>query len=249
MKILKIIRLMLERLRNEEHFQFMSDVFKIVSAAIVSRTENMAVNINSLFSIFGDLLNKEDIAVASLRKSGLTDPIAESDNYRDMIYRGLVLYVQAYLHSADTAQREAAQRIQVLIDNYGDIRTKSYNEETAAIYNLLQDMQNKLSEQIETIDLNEWISNLEAANNKFESLMSERYDESLGGEDMREIRREIDSVYRQIVSLIEIENKVSGGEAYADVIEKLNERVSYYKTTLAVRKGRADAKKEGENEI
>ena len=241
MKTLKIIRMELKYFHNEEHFQFMTDILQILEASFESKVGNLATNIESLFSSFKELHDREDAAVPYLRKSGFSSLIAKADEHRDMVYRGLVLSTESFLHSPDAAQREAAQHIKAVIHNYGNLRRKSYNEETATIHNLLQDLQERLSNQVETIGLGLWIEHLQHANESFQALMIKRYDEDPGRENARIVRSEIDSVYRQLVSLIEIEHRISGGTQYVHLIEKINELVSYNKTILAQRKGRADA--------
>ena len=236
---MKVNKMNLEALRNEEHFQFMTDVKSLVEESGAS-----TLNIDQLFPTFTSLYGKEDIALEVIRKSALTNPIADADSQRDSVYRGFTLFVEAYSHSLDTDNAQAAQNIQVVIDHYGDVRSKPYNEETAAITNFLQDINSRCADDITTLNAQEWIDTLSSANQSFDALMNERFDENAGQEivNMRDARRAIDKTYTQMIDRVNASILLNGETAYADFVNKLNERIDYFKNTIAIRKGRVAAK-------
>ena len=248
----KVNSLNLGRLRNNEYNQFIIEVVKIVDAGSLSRAAvpGMTDNIASLTNMIKAELEELDKAIISLNKSELTDPIADSDRYRDMAYRGFTLQVEAYSNSTDAEKREAARRIQVLINNYGDFRRKPYNDQTSIVDNFIQDLGSKHTANIELINAGGWVEELTNTNNAFKKLMDERYDEKVDqlSAVVYELRSKINLLYRQLISMLEVGNMLNGGAMYTDIINQINERVSYYKTTLSTRKGRADAKKDEEGE-
>jgi hypothetical protein len=234
---MKIIKFDLRRLRNEEHFQLMRDFKQLVEQAGIN-----TLNIDQLFAVFVVLLGKEDLAIEIIRKSGLTNPIFNADKHRDAIYHGFVLLIESCLHSPNDAKVQAAQNIRVVIDHYGDFRNKTYNEETASIYNFLQDINSRCMGDIETLNAGEWITGLAEANQAFDELMNQRFDEKAAQEyiNLREVRNEIDKIYTQIIDRINASILLNGEAVYADFVNKLNERLTYFKNTLAQRKGRAE---------
>ncbi|MDR1896620.1 MAG: DUF6261 family protein [Prevotellaceae bacterium] len=238
---MKILKFYLGHLRNEEHFQLMTEFKKLIEASGAS-----VLNIEQLFAVFLVLFGREDLAVEVFRKNDLTDDISATDALRDNIYRGFTLFVETHLYSPIPEKVEAANNIRTVIDHYGDFRNKSYNEETASINNFLQDINARCADDINTLNAAEWITNLSASNQTFDNLMNQRYDREAGQEyiNLRETRREIDRVYNQITGFINAAIIVNGDAAYSDFVNKLNERISYYKNTLAQRKGRAAKKKE-----
>lgn len=234
---------------NDEFFMLMTESGQILESGLVSREVNISGMNDSILlvlNVFKTQLSELDKAIISLKKSQLTLPIAESDAERDMAFRGFVLYVQAYAHSLDAAHREAAHNLQVLIDNYGDFRRKAYNKQSADMINFLQDIDNSHTADIEEIEAGYWVDSMQDSNDKFINLMTNRYTEGVeqfSGE-VREVRTQIGRSFRQMVSMLEAGNMVSEGTAYVKIINQLNERIRYYKNTVATRKGRAEAEEQ-----
>lgn len=246
---MKIIRIEFRSLRNEEHFQFMTDMNKLFNPVLTIEGEQY-VTIRNLYFEFGELYHKEDAAIERIRRNILTDPIADADMLRDNLYRGLMLFIDAFTYHSDPAKIEAARKLKIIVDNYGDFRRKSYNEETATIYNFVQDVKERCTDDLRLIGGDEWLSKLDKANGAFETLMSERYGNNVENEaiDLRQTRLAIDEAFMKIRNAIEATNLLSGGTTYAELIQQMNERIAYYKNTIATRKGVAKAKKEREEE-
>lgn len=235
---------------NEEHLQLMSSIAGVVEEALISQANgsSMSENILSMNNLFKEKIAQEDEAIIVLRKNELTNPIAGADRERDTINSGFKFYVRAYANSLEVEKEEAARRIQVLIDNYGDLSRRSYNKQSEATRNFLQDIDRYNASDIETIDAGWWIEQLEKKNNNVIELMDDRFslNATRATEAVREIRVEIDRIYYQIAAMLEAGYILSEGASYGSIIDHINERLRYYKTTLAQRKGRGDAKKDKE---
>ena len=246
---MKVTTISLSKLRNNEYYRFMMEVKDIIGSAFINLTAAASTmnNLETLWKKMKDLLKLLDVAIISLDKSELTQPVVEADVVRDKVYRGLVLYVEAYSNSMEAEDVEAARRLQVLIDNYGDFRRRPFNEESAMIDNFLQDLKMMHMDNMEAIGADDWLTQLENSNNEFKKLTNDRHDEWVMQirEEVYGLRVQIDEVYHQIINLLEIGSTLEGG-IYSKLIDKVSERVSYYKNTLATRKGRLDAKKEEE---
>jgi flagellin-specific chaperone FliS len=236
---MKVTRVYLHALRGEEHFQLMTTlmaIFIVVPAQVMNF-------IGNFITALTELLQREDKALEKIRKSTLTDPIAEADELRDMVYRSIVLMVEAYLNSVILTESEAARRIRIVIDHYGNITRKNYNEETAAINNFIGDLRERCSDDLLTLNLTSRVNELESKNQEFNDLMNRRFEENaqLDDDTMREIRRSIDALYQQIIACLEVGSVLPDGEVFDDVIRQMNSRLEYYKTVLAQRKGKKDA--------
>jgi hypothetical protein len=83
------------------------------------------------------------------------------------------------------------------LDTYGNVACKSVNEETSAIYNILQDFRGKYKSDCDKINIAEWVDGLELENNELEELMSKRFDESASKPNIvvRDARKKLDNVY------------------------------------------------------
>ncbi|MDL2315290.1 DUF6261 family protein [Bacteroidales bacterium OttesenSCG-928-C19] len=245
---MKILALALTRLKNNEIFRFLSEITQLAEAALVSRVSMSAMSdaILELVNILNDFLERLDKAIVALSKSEYTELVAEADNWRDSVYRGFVLYVQAFSHSFDDDEREAARRLQVLIDNYGDFRRNSLDDQSAIMDNFTQDLQSMHTENLTTIGATKWLTSMQDRNEDFKDVVESRHEEQVEQirEEVHMLRTQSGDVYREIVSLIEAGNRLSGGTAYVALINQINERVAHYKTVLATRKGVAEANKE-----
>ncbi len=238
---MKVNKMNLAALRNEEHFQLMVDV-----KSLVETTKAQILNISQLFPIFTGFFNKEDIALEALRKSALIEPIVDADYQRDSIYRGFVSLIETYNCSSDPNKVQASRNIQHFINHYEDFRLKSYSEETTVIYNFLQDIKDRCANDIRTLNARDWIRDLDSANQIFSSLMNQRFDKNAGQkiDNMREIRRSIDKIYTQIIDNINASILSNEETAYADFVCKLNERIDYFNNMIARRKSKLVTKKE-----
>jgi len=240
---MNILHARLPRYTNEEHFQFQSD-FK----ALVEQYTPETLNIDAAWAIYQPAYDKEEGTLDTIRKSTFTGDIAGADRNRDSLNSGFENTIKGALNHFDPAKKEAAEHIQVALDHYGNINRKSYDEETAAIYSLVDDLNGKYADDVATLGLQEWVTALKAANDEFVALMQERYSEEAGKPqyNMKTARTEVDAAYRSITERIDALIIVNGEEAYAGFVNDLNERIERYNNAVARREGRN--KKDGEEE-
>lgn len=229
--------------RNEEHFQFQTE-FKDLVLHYTPET----LNIEAAWAVFLPLYNKESAVLDLLQKSSLTVRIADADHYRDRIDSGLFDTVKGATNHFNPAVKEAADRIQVILDRFGNINRKSYDEQTAAINSLITDLNNGYADDVATLGIGDWLAELQAANNAFVELMKERYSEEADKPDynMKTARAETDPAYRTIINRINALIIVNGEETYKGFVKDLNQRIDKYNLILAQREGRNAKKGEGE---
>ena len=84
----------------------------------------------------------------------------------------------AALKHFDPEVQEAAKRLKIVFDTYGNIAKKPLNEQTAAVYNVLQDLQGKFAADVTTVGIERWVAELQARNSAFGQLMKDRFDET-----------------------------------------------------------------------
>jgi hypothetical protein len=231
---MNIMNLKSGRLRNEEHFQFQTEF-----TGLVVRYTPSALGIESSFAIYEPLRVSEAEALDVIRKSAVTDEITDADNKRDNTFSGLRSTVEGATSHFMPKKREAANRIQIVLDHFGNINAKSYNEQTAAVKTMIADLNTTYSADLATLNLGDWITELQANNNAFEELMSERYSEASGKTQlkMKQVRLEVDAAYRAITTRIDALTVVNGPENYTPFINELNIRIEKFNNILAQRKG------------
>jgi hypothetical protein len=261
MSKLKVKRFKNENLRNEESFQFYTvfiDLFEDGSPKEDNPDADgtsgvpfspSALGIEELFAPFLVLYDKADEALELIRKSATTEKIAEADTTRDLVLRGFTEAVHSAVNHFDDAKRDAARRLQVVLGHYGNLAIKSYDEETAAIYNLLQELTGANAADVSLLGLTDWVVQLEADNKAFSALMEARYAENAGKTELRmkNVRKELDRCYRDIIDFIDAKALVNGEATYAPFVKELNTRVERFAAILAQRKGRNGKKKDSED--
>jgi len=222
-------------LRNDEYFQFHTEFRNLVS-----KHGAEALKIRGLFEAYLPLFERMDEAFKKINKSAITKQIQDADKARDEIWRGLVKANAAALHDFDPEAREAARKLQIVLDTYGNLAKKPINEQTSAVYNIIQDLYAKYSADMETVGLTRWAEELKARNEALSVLMEERFEETALRTDivLREARGELDKAYRAITVRIEALAEVEGAGAYEMFIKTLNAVVSKYTALMAGRAGK-----------
>lgn len=234
---MKIKKIKLLSLRNEEHFQFYTDFKSLVEA-----NDPISLGIEAAFNAFLPLYSDEREALDIIRKNILTKNISDADDLRDNTFRGLSDAVNSVTHHFLAEKREAAARILLVIEHYGNIGLKPYDEETATISSFIGDLTN-LADDLTLLGLSDWVNELQANNTAFDNLKKDRYTQEAGKTKLRmkQVRLQVDDAYKTIAERIDALAIVNGDEAYASFIDELNERIEAYALLLAQRKGRSAA--------
>ena len=232
---MEILKLKLEKLRNEEHFQFQNEF-----SGLVERYTPSALGIEASFAIYLPKVESEAGALDQIQKSSFTDPIFAADNKRDNTNSGLRNTVKGLTTHFLPEKREAANRIQIVLDHYANLNDKTYNEQTAAIKTLIATLNSNYAGDVATLALGEWLTELQANNNDFEELMGGRYSEEAEktGLKMRQVRLDVDKAYRKIITRMEALVELNGPEDYTPFISELNVRIERYNNIVAQRQGR-----------
>ena len=237
--------LSLSRLKNAEHLQFQTE-FKTE----VEKKTATALGIDTQFANYLLKYKEEDEALVYIRKSSQTDLLNEADSYRDRIFRGLCDTNRAALNHFIPEKAEAARKLNIVFDTYGNITVEAYDEETAKINSLIKELRDNHANDLDLLALNEWVDELENANNKFVDIKNERYTEESSKTSLRmkKVRTEIDALYKEIVNRINAQILLNGDTNYIDFVSALNQRIENVKLVLAKRKGGKGGDEEGGTE-
>ena len=232
---MKILRINFGRLRNEEHFQLHTE-FK----AEVERVGAQPLNVADAFNTYLPLYHNEEEALLLVRRSATTEQISEADAERDGIFRGIVDAIKSGQNHYNADKRAAALRLKVLVDSYGNVARKPFNEETAAIGKLMLEVQGDYAADVTALGLTDWFVELQTKNTAFDTLMKSRYSEEASRTEyrMKSARAELDAAYRTIVERMEALMLINGTAGYTVFVHELNARVEKFNSLLAVRQGR-----------
>jgi hypothetical protein len=197
---MKIKQIDLTRVHNDEHFQFCTDFINLVNAVGVSR-----LKVQKLFDAFLPLYRQEDEALKKITKSALTSKIEKADRARDTVFRGMVDANRAALNHFTAGVAEAAERLQIVFDTYGNLAKKSHMEETSAVTNLLAELMQNHQANMSLVGLNVWAEELDKRNAVVQTLMNTRADENAGRTSLvlKEVRARVDDAYQALVTRID----------------------------------------------
>jgi hypothetical protein len=226
---MKISKFHLAHLRNDAHFQFHSE-----AADLLARLQSgfqLDVHTISAISDYKNLLQREDEALKKIVKSPLTEKIHKLDVLRDAHYTALLAMNKSRCLDLSASIADAALRIQIVLDTYGNVTQKTINEQTSAIFNLLQELNSsKYAADVQAVGIKNWITDLGNQNTALENLVKERYDEAGAktGIVLRQARSETDAAYYVIVERINAFLVVQTPAPYENFVNTLNVVIAKY---------------------
>lgn len=235
----------LNHLRNDEHFQFIQFVLTLTKEVGADK-----LKVAAQYSALAALHAQEDEALKKITKSAHTAEINAADRERDTLFRGMTDAVKSARGHFLAEMREAAERIMIVLDTYGNLAAKSHIEETAAVYNLCSDLQTKYQTDATRLALMGWIAELQRLNSTVETLLGSRADEGAIRSSLvlKEVRAKVNEAYRAFTTLLQAQATVASADGnaatitmYNSFINRLNERIDIVNNVLAQRRGIAAA--------
>jgi hypothetical protein len=236
---MKILSLNFYKLRNEEWFQLFTEF-----RDLVLKYNPNALNIAEQWATFLLLYADADTALEIIRKSADTALMVAADHVRDQTFRGFADAVTSARNHFDPAKRAAADKLTIIFEHYGNLARKAPNEETAGIYNLLQELDNGMPGMVLPVDilgLRDWATQLAADNTAYEALVKDRNTEAASRSKLRmkEVRRELQGVYYKITTRIEATITLNGETTpFTDFVNEWNAFLKRYADVLAQRQGK-----------
>jgi hypothetical protein len=213
-------------MRNDAHFQFHTEF-----RDLVVKFDAETLKIKKQFDVYLPLYAREDEALKKINKSSLTQKIQDADKERDKVFANMVEVNKAMGRHFNPEIAEAANKIKIVFDTYGNVARKPLNEQTSAVYNLLQDLRSdKYKSAMEKSGILDWVNELEVRNLAFDKLMKERFDETASKCDivLKQARIELDEAYIAIAGRINALMVVDGEEAYEKFVKTLNAVIEKY---------------------
>jgi len=227
--MVKIDDIKLNRLRNEIHFQFCTD-FK----NLVVKFNPMLLKIESQFNLFCMFYEQESQCLKLVLQNEIAERLNSADQRRDAAYRGLVDSVRMSLDHFNPFVVDSAKRLNLLFKWYNNLFGKSFDEETAAIENLSNELRGKFAVEVSTVGITAWVDELESHNRSFVLLMKECSKNNAGkvGLRIKNLRVEIDRFYFTMVERINALMLVENNSFYEQFICELNSHIGRYENKL-----------------
>jgi hypothetical protein len=223
---MKILKIYFSYLRNEAHYQFLLLVKKLFESY-----PSVANLVNALLLQFYTLLLLESKLVDAVRASEYTKQLEEADKRLDRTVVGLGIAIDAALRHPDPDIVKAAERLRIRMKAFrGEIERKAYEEESGAVKILVADLQGAYAPQVSKIGVGAYVIEISAAQNAFEQIFLLRSAERVERpqENLKDVRKEIDAVYRQIIERIDAYTVLNGTSVTGGFVKKLNNEIAYF---------------------
>lgn len=248
MKKEKLINLDLARLHNAEFKQFLVRFFEDFGKTDLKLETDADFKV--LFEKLKGKIPSYEKGLERIRSSEETKKLAELDHARDTDMRALRLSIRPYKYAKTDDKKKAFETLKRLIDPYKDVSKKTYEEETSNLTTLITQLKAEpYVNAVKTLQIKEFVSELEKSNKAFDELFSHRSFQTLQKEayHIRPLRKELSDDYRNMVNYIVTLSGVKQDEFYKKTLEVINNSRKYYADVIARRKPNAPSAKNKEN--
>jgi hypothetical protein len=210
----------------DAHFKFFERATKEIADAdpdIQSALGPLVAELNSWFA-------RETAGIKWARKSALTALIAAAAERLDRALSGLSAQVRSARHSTKPDVSSAAERLRIMLKNYGQVSRKPYLQEAGATDAILSHLNGDLATDALTAGVEGWTQEIQNARNSFISLFEQREAQILGKPQQRflVVRRGIESVWHRIVTLVNSGAALNLSPGYATLIRALNPEIESF---------------------
>ncbi|MDR0750373.1 MAG: DUF6261 family protein [Tannerellaceae bacterium] len=243
MKIIKKFAMLVNHLRNGEHYEFYYEIIRFVSLISSSLGD-----LSKVWLLFVNAFQHEDDVYKHSAKASETKYISKANAERKNVFAFIKMTIETALLGADPAGKEAAVKLSEILDNFKKIPFASMTETSALITNMIQDLRlPKYATPLGVLALTATVNRLEDLNENFIDLYAEREDSRIYAEQrgsMREVRPKTDKAFARFIETLNVlyALAVSNGnaamaEVYEKIITKVNAVVKQYETIYAHRGG------------
>jgi len=206
-------------------YTFAKEVLAVVKSAGVSSIVALITFIDKAEACFQDF----DQALSRDYIDPFTVKINEADRQRDQRFLGFKNYIEACSYRKDDSWQEAAMRIKAVIERYGnDLYRYSFPEESAALQNMMSDLQSDpLKEACTILTAGAWLNELSESQGYFEGLMQERNSQSdVNDKTLMETRKPLVKALRNLLKMVELQQQVEDSDALTAAVNQLNNLIA-----------------------
>ena len=214
----------LSKLKQLALFQVIKNILSFLKATDLNALmlQKVTNELQTAFDVF-------DKAIIRARKTGLTELINELDAERDEVYRGFVAFLKSCLSLPFPAKAEAAKAILAIVSNYPYIPTLPMSQQTAAMTNLLQDLDTPdVTNQLNLLGMAEVFELMIEKNTAFETAYNQRTEKEaqVEAEAAKKARLALEEAFRNVANTINGLENVLGEEPYRVLSDQINLEVS-----------------------
>lgn len=244
MEKIKLTSIYLKDLHQAEFGQFIDRFFEDFKQSSISLDTD--ADFKKLYEALKTKVPVYTKALEQIRANEETKKIAELDKIRDADIQALRDSIKPYKNSKTEAKKKAYEALKIVLDQYKNLQDEAYEAETKKVDTLVSVLKSEeYSDDVSVLNIGEFLQELEQSNRAFDELFAHRSVENLKKEyyDIRAIRKEMTSLYRQMSQYILTLAGIKQDEFYKKVLDVLNNSRKYYADVLAIRNAKKSKSK------
>lgn len=202
-----------EQYRQGDTIQFLNNILE----AIISPGTATTLKLLPQRTALGNVVDQLNTLWQPATGSELTPEIAALDKQRDSLFMGFKLTTEAWAsHHYLPDWRNAAYIIADNIAGHGErIALMRYQQETATLNAIIHDLENEHADHVSTLGLEEWVSQLKAANQSFNEKYLQRNQATAGNNpgQIATLIQDATAAYRKLQSMFEARHAIAADES------------------------------------
>ncbi len=233
-------------LTSKELFTFIIRVVALFTGKVLNGT-----GLDVFFKNLKDALNPFSNALERETKDPFTEKLAQKDSERDEGFLAFRNYVEACSHRNKAGWHDAATKILAIIKKHGWSAAHFGNKkETAAITNITSEIRTKCGAEVTLLDANDWLTELEVAQQAFETTMNESVVPPVANEPtIAETRPKVTEALKSLFSMISLQYTATGNAQLAEYAKSINDLIAQTMTSAKANATRVDNKKNTEKQV
>lgn len=203
---------------------FIGGVIDLVEKTNTEELDFMVLlnNAKTTFSKFDSALKRDYV-------DPFTQVLIAADQKRDDRFIGFKAYLTACKYRKDESWHTASEELERLIDRYGnDLYKMSFAEESAALGNLISDLQtDPFKKAVQTIQAEDWQNEMIEEDQAYKTLSQEQNESSnTNTNTIGDSRKPAIRAIRSLLSMIDLQEQATGNPILRNLIEQLNNHIS-----------------------
>jgi hypothetical protein len=211
-------------LSNERYYQFL-----VATRAQIESSASVKALLATFLPTFDTLIARLLVVLAGQRGSIYTQQILAADKDLDRLLVMINGLVKVGLHQSDPAIVQAAKELQFVLKQFGQVKSKPYEAEIAAVKAILSIMRGQYAPQAALLGITQPLDSLQAAQEKVEALFATRNTEMTGHvhEPMPALRKESSAHLRLMLERVDAAATMDAEGQYNGFIAELNQKIAY----------------------
>jgi hypothetical protein len=201
----------------------------MVNNALSGASQALVAALGTLIALFGAAVAEEKKWMEWVKQTVLTKQIQEADRRMDRALTALRMQVRTLKYSATQGMAEVADRVYAMLQTYGKVTRKPYEEQEGDVLTILEQLQSggAYYNDASVLGITALVSELQNAFTLFRQLLKQRDEKELLKPEtpFPEVRRNIEKIYYQIVDIIDAGARLNASPDYAAFINGLNPEI------------------------